>query len=104
MAKCERHPESVAGDFYVVNGECITCGTPHVIAPDLVGWAKDEKHCCWKKQPETAEELERAIEVIKVSEVGCHRYAGTDPAVMTQIGREFCDEDPNHSRKNKDKG
>ena len=36
------HPKSAPGDFYVVNGECLACGVPHVVAPDLVGWA-DEK-------------------------------------------------------------
>ena len=31
------HPKSAPGDFYVVKGECLACGVPHVVAPDLVG-------------------------------------------------------------------
>jgi len=44
------HPKSAPGDFYVEKGQCLACGVPHVVAPDLVGWA-DEKipHCFWKK-------------------------------------------------------
>jgi hypothetical protein len=39
----EGHPQSAAGDFYVVNDQCISCGTPHAVAPDLIGWA-DNSH------------------------------------------------------------
>jgi hypothetical protein len=87
------HPESADGDFYVVNNECIACGAPHVVAPDLIGWAKtDEHHCIWKKQPETPEELEQAFAAFDASEVGCYRYAGTDPVVIARIGHEYCDQ------------
>lgn len=89
------HPRSAPGDFYVVNGECVSCGAPHAVAPDLIGWDRTEDgdcaHCVRIKQPETPGELKRAITVFSASEVGCHRYAGTDPAIMKQIGREYCD-------------
>jgi hypothetical protein len=55
--KYEAHPESAPGDFYVVNGDCMTCGAPQAVAPDLIGWCEGESHCVWKKQPETPAEL-----------------------------------------------
>ena len=86
------HPHSAPGDFYVVNGECVTCGAPHAVAPDLVGWASPSKeHCVWTKQPGTPEEFDQAIAVLAVQDLGCHRYAGTDPAVLSRISPEYCD-------------
>ena len=86
------HPKSALGDFYVEKGQCLACGVPHVVAPDLVGWT-DEKtqHCFWKKQPETPEELERAIAVLEAQELECHRYAGSDPAILNRVLSTYCD-------------
>ena len=86
------HPKSAPGDFYVVKGECLACGVPHVVAPDLVGWTGEKiPHCVWKKQPQTAKELERAIAVLEAQEVGCHRYAGSDPSILDRVLSEYCD-------------
>src|SRR5579884_1416133 len=87
------HPQSAPGDFYVVNGECITCGAPHAVAPDLIGWAtgSGDPHCIWKKQPETELEPAQAFDAFSASCVGCYRYAGSDPAVIERIGVEYCD-------------
>src|SRR5579864_552238 len=89
------HPKSAPGDFYVEKDQCAACGVPHVVAPDLVGWAdetgKKLPHCVWKKQPETPAELERAIRVLEVQELGCHRYAGTDPAILDRVLSTYCD-------------
>ena len=91
----EAHPQSAPGDFYVVNGECITCGAPHVVAPDLIGWADAEfSHCIWKKQPETPKELKQAFAAFDASDIGCYRYAGTDGSIMEKIGAEYCDHAP----------
>jgi hypothetical protein len=86
------HPKSAPGDFYVEKGKCLACGVPHVVAPDLVGWT-DEKfpHCFWKKQPETPAEVERAIGVLEAQELGCHRYAGTDLAILERLLSTNCD-------------
>jgi hypothetical protein len=86
------HPKSAPGDFYVEKGQCLACGVPHVVAPDLVGWT-DEKvqHCFWKKQPGTPAELERAIAVLDAQELECHRYAGTDPAILNRVSSSYCD-------------
>ncbi|HZV87601.1 MAG TPA: hypothetical protein VFF95_08650 [Candidatus Binatus sp.] len=71
---------------------CISCGVPHVVAPNLMGWTGDKmSHCVWKKQPETPEELHQAIAVLEVQELGCHRYAGDDPAILKRISAAYCD-------------
>jgi len=97
VPKFTPHPKSAPGDFYVESGYCLGCGVPHVVAPDLVSWT-DEKvpHCFWKKQPETPEELERAVAVLEAQELGCHRYAGTDPAILNRVTPAYCDY-PMHS-------
>ena len=73
-------------------GECLACGVPHVVAPDLVGWTGEKiPHCFWKKQPETPAELERAIAVLEAQELECHRYAGTDPTILNRVSSSYCD-------------
>ena len=85
-------PTSAPGDFYVVNGECIACGIPHVVAPELVGWVDaTEMHCRWKKQPEDESELQQAFAIFDSQEAGCHRYAGSDPDIIKRIGEDNCD-------------
>jgi hypothetical protein len=73
----------------------VSCGAPHVVAPELIGWADTSAggttRCIWKKQPQTEEEIDRAIMVIEVSEVGCHRYAGTNPQIIRRLSSEYCD-------------
>lgn len=94
VRRFKAHPQSAPGDFYVVNGECISCGAPHAVAPDLIGWATnvENQHCIWKKQPETPEELEQALAAFDASEIGCYRYAGGDPQIMSRIGLDYCDQ------------
>ena len=79
-------------DFYVDNTCCLSCGVPQHVAPDLVGWTDGSmRQCFWKKQPETPEEMRQAFAIFDGQEVGCHRYAGHDPAIQVRIGRENCD-------------
>ena len=94
VRRFKAHPQSAPGDFYVVNNECISCGAPHAVAPDLIGWAEgtEYEHCIWKKQPETPQEMEQALAAFEASEVGCYRYAGCDPTVMKRIGLDYCDQ------------
>ena len=90
--KLTSHPESAPGDFYVEKGMCLSYGVPHVVAPDLMGWTGNETgHCIWKKQPATPKELGQAIAVLETQELGCHRYAGDDPAILKRISVEYCD-------------
>jgi hypothetical protein len=86
-----RHPMSALGDFYVGNGQCLACGVPHVVAPDLIAWADDRKsHCVWLKQPESESELDRAITVLESQELDCHRYAGSDSEILRRLPRNCC--------------
>ncbi|MDA0204502.1 MAG: hypothetical protein O3A53_07285 [Acidobacteria bacterium] len=93
--KYAAHPESAPGDFYVINDECIICGAPHEVAPDLIAWTEGASSCIWKKQPATPEELEQAISVIGAACCDSHRYAGSDPEIMSRIPA-YSDQVENH--------
>lgn len=84
------HPLSVAGDFYVEDGYCLSCGVPEAIAPELISHAEDQ-HCYWKKQPDTQLELQKAIQILHAQELGCHRYRGNDPAILKSLPPSCCD-------------
>jgi hypothetical protein len=82
----DRYPENSQGDFYVENGVCITCGAPEAEAPDLIEHSKNEYgHCYFKKQPETEDEIERAINAIAVSCISGLRYGGTDEKILKRL-------------------
>ena len=84
--------KSALGDFYVQDTCCMSCGVPQAIAPDLVGWTNQNlTRCYWLKQPQTADELDRAIKIIHTQELGCHRYSGKDPAILQRLPAEDCD-------------
>lgn len=87
------YPKNAPGSFYVENQCCMTCEAPDHEAKDLM--AHDEEdgyHCYFKKQPETPEEVERAILACAVSCVRAVRYAGHDPAILDRF-RELRSED-----------
>lgn len=74
------------GDFYVVDGECITCGAPEAEAPDLIEHQKGEYgHCYFKKQPETEDEINRAINAVAVSCISGLRYRGIDENILKRL-------------------
>jgi hypothetical protein len=80
------------GGFYVEEGCCVSCGVPQMVAPELVGWTEEESPSCyWIRQPETADEVNRAIRIIREQDLGCHRYSGNDPAILKRVPREECD-------------
>jgi hypothetical protein len=84
--------KSAIGDFYVQETCCMSCGVPQSIAPDLVGWTNEDlQQCYWVKQPQTADELDRAIKIIHAQEIGCHRYSGSDPRILRRLPAEDCD-------------
>ena len=81
-----------AGDFYVQAQCCLSCGVPQAVAPDLVGWTNEtHRQCYWIKQPQTSDELDRAIKLIHSQELGCHRYSGTEPDILRRLPAEDCD-------------
>ncbi|MFL5242712.1 MAG: hypothetical protein ACJ8FY_11445 [Gemmataceae bacterium] len=68
----------------------MACTAPEHEAPDLM--AHDVKahagyHCYFKRQPATAEELQRAVMAVAIGCCGAVRYAGTDLSVRAAIGR-----------------
>lgn len=67
-------------------GVCTSCGAPEAEAPDLIDHSQaDYGHCYFKKQPETEEEIERAINAIAVSCIGGLRYGGTNEKILKQL-------------------
>ena len=79
-------PAAEPEDFYVENGVCTSCGAPQAEAPDLIDHSdKDWGHCYFKKQPETDEEIERAINAIAVSCISGLRYRGKDEKILKRL-------------------
>ena len=89
MGKIERTPLNAGGDFYVEKDVCLTCMTPHAEAPELLGMDQ-EIGCYFRRQPQTAEELEHAIAAVHVSCVEALRYAGNDPEVLERLRAHGC--------------
>ena len=79
----DRDPRSVPGDFYVGADECITCGAPEHEAPDLM--RMDEDGCFFAKQPDTPQEVERAVMAVWVSCCDAVRYRGNDPVILERL-------------------
>jgi hypothetical protein len=88
MQQQRRYPLNAAGDFYVADGMCIACAAPEHEAPDLMAHdlaADGIYHCYFKRQPETAEELERAVMAVAVGCCGAVRYGGTNPTILHRL-------------------
>lgn len=88
-----RFEKNVAGDFYTT-GDCLACDAPEYEAPDLLA-PLNENNCdtYFVRQPETAEEIERACRALEVCCVAALRYGGTDPKIIRRLGNdpEYCD-------------
>jgi hypothetical protein len=93
MAPNSSNTESHA-DFYLADdGCCAFCGVPQSIAPELVGWVNEkETRCYWIRQPQTPDEIDRAIKILHTQELGCHRYAGNDPEILKRLPPAECDD------------
>ncbi len=90
----ERHPKNAPGPFYVVKGECLHCCLAPHEAPELMASPVDtNEDCYFKRQPETPEEVEHAINAVMITEMDCIRYGGDDPAIIQRLG-EKCDRYP----------
>ncbi|HEY4311227.1 MAG TPA: hypothetical protein VGN12_17385 [Pirellulales bacterium] len=93
-----RYPMNAAGDFYVLDQCCITCGAPEHEAPDLMSHEEGPgayAHCYFKRQPETAAEEEQAVMAVVVGCCGAVRYGGRDPRIIARLRglgkRDACD-------------
>jgi hypothetical protein len=91
------YPKNAPGDFYVENGCCLKCEALYYEAPDLMAHDEegDDPHCYFKKQPETPEEVERAVMACYISCVRAVRYTGRNPKILKrfrELGRiDSCD-------------
>lgn len=91
----DRHPRNSQGPFYVVNGECITCGAPETEAQELMSH-DDRGHCYFVRQPESPEEVEQAIRATWASCCGAVRYGGKNAEIIRKLAvlrsYDSCDE------------
>jgi hypothetical protein len=91
MSRCDKScARAAAGSFYTVPGHCITCGSPHVAAPDLVGWHEEEHpdwafHCIIRRQPATAQDLESMIRAMDYTCISNIRYRGRNVEILTLL-------------------
>jgi hypothetical protein len=78
-------PKNAPGPFYVQDGVCTCCEAPLLEAPDLMAYNEAGASCYFRRQPETPEEVERAIRTCWVSCVDCLRYSGNDPEILRRF-------------------
>ena len=89
--KYERYSENAPGPFYVEKEMCIICMSPEAAAPELMGFFEDgsgnhgKSHCYFRRQPRTAEEVDHALEAIRVACCGALRYSGDDPEILARL-------------------
>src|SRR5581483_10040891 len=85
--------KNVPGPFYTT-GECMACTLPEGEAPDLLAPLEGEDmDTYFLRQPQTAEEIDRACSAALVCCVNAIRYGGHDPAIIRQLGNRsaYCD-------------
>jgi hypothetical protein len=78
------HSLNIVGPFYVVDGCCTACGVPEATAPEMFGY-DSAAHCYVRRQPESSDEVERALQAIRRQELGCVRYRGTDRVILRRL-------------------
>jgi hypothetical protein len=87
----ESYPENADGPFYVVKDKCMICCAPEHVAPELMGFHEDaagsdvNSHCFFRKQPTSSDEVEHAIEAIRVACCGALRYSGNDSSILDRL-------------------
>jgi hypothetical protein len=80
----QRHRQNADGPFYVVNGECISCGAPEMHAPTLISHDA-QGHCFFTRQPTSAKETNEAIKSTWASCCGALRYSGTHRETLIRL-------------------
>ena len=89
-----RFEKNFPGVFYTT-GVCMQCGAPEDAAPDLLAPLTEANlDTYFVRQPNTAEEIERACRAIEVCCVGALRYAGSDAHILRRLVNvpECCDQ------------
>ena len=86
-----RLSKNVPGDFYT-NGECLACELPEMEAPELLAPLTGNNYDTYfVKQPETKEELDKAISACEVCCVSALRYGGKDKEILNRLDSDCCD-------------
>jgi hypothetical protein len=97
MEKRIPHKMNAEGDFYVADGCCNACGVPESIAPDLFSYEITENeyhpgtksyHCYFSKQPRSADEINKTIDIMAHQELDCIRYKGSDAQIIEEIKKK----------------
>src|SRR2546425_10393107 len=83
MAKTP-HPRNAVGDFYVERDCCTLCGVPWDVAPDLFSY--DDTGCWVARQPASATQETKMLEVFARQDLGCIRYRGRHPRILYALG------------------
>jgi len=87
----QRVPENAPGDFYVEADLCTQCCIVHGEAPELMNDRElPFTECYFRRQPQNAAEVERAIAAMCVSEMDALRYGGSDEAIILALRDRGC--------------
>lgn len=76
--------------FTVLPNECVACGAPELVAPDLMeqhGDLQEYWQCRFLRQPQTPNEFEQAIAAVNASCCGAVVYLGSDPEILARTER-----------------
>jgi hypothetical protein len=88
-----RLAKNAPGPFYTT-GDCLACGLPEQEAPELLAKLGDtNSDTYFVRQPETADEIERACRALKSCCVPALRYGGKDPVIIKRLDNDpkYCD-------------
>jgi hypothetical protein len=81
-------PGNAPDPFYVEDNNCISCEAPVHEAPDLMDFQGEpgySYHCRFRRPPETENELQQAIDAVRVGCCGAVRYVGNDKTIFDRI-------------------
>ena len=90
QSKRERTPLNSDGDFYVEEGTCLWCMAPEHEAPELMGFDK-RQGCFFRRQPQTPDEVDHAVNAVHFSCVQALHYAGNDPTIINRLRSCGCE-------------
>jgi len=79
---------NVPGDFFVEDGQCISCTLPFSESPNLIGEDEDPEvgyHCYFKKQPKSEGDIQDAINAMEVACCGALYYKGNNKRILAKL-------------------
>lgn len=96
-----RVAKNAPGPFYVRANECLICYLCVEEAPDLMtgGDTAEDCDCYFTRQPQTPEEIERALRAIEFCCIQAVAYDGDDPTILARIAQLKAEEDQRHQER-----